>query len=125
MKMKISGLMLGSALAAGLFLGAGCVERRVVYVPQPVPAGTVNPAPPAPGESGVVVTADPPAPQVEVVGAAPGPEFVWMPGCWEWHGGWVWIGGRWMIGPHPHAAWVPGRWARHRHGYVWIRGYWR
>ncbi len=105
---------MGTAFAGTLLLGSGCVERRVVYVREPAPAG---------GET--VVTEAPPPPQVEVVGIAPSPEFVWVPGCWEWRGRWFWIGGRWAVGPHPHALWMPGRWARHGHGHVWIRGYWR
>ncbi len=108
---------MGTALAGTVLLGSGCVERRVVYVRQPAPP------PPAGGE--VVVTEAPPAPQVEVVGIAPGPEFVWMPGAWEWRGRWFWVGGRWAAGPHPGALWVQGRWIRHGHGHVWVRGYWR
>src|ERR1035441_10095958 len=60
-------------LAAGgiAALGAGCVERQVVYVPaQPgAPAGAV------------VTDQAPPPQQVEAVPVAPGPEYVWMPGC--------------------------------------------
>ena len=111
MKMK---LMLSSVLAAAsLALMGGCVERTV-YVQQPPP-----------GQPGEVVTASPPAPQVEVIGVAPGPGYYWVPGYWAWQGRWVWIGGCWTIRPHPHAVWVGGRWAHHAHGYVWVRGYWR
>ena len=117
MKAKISVLVLGCVAGASLLFGAGCVQRRVVYVREPAVA-------PAPGEE-IVVTETPPPPQVEVVGLAPGPDFVWMPGCWEWRGHWVWAGGRWAIGPHPHARWIPGRWTRHGRNHVWIRGYWR
>ena len=113
MKTKIS--ILAAVVVSGLLFGAGCVQHRVVYVREPAVA--------AGGE--VIVTATPPPPQVEVVGMAPGPEFVWVPGCWEWHGHWVWAGGRWAVGPHPHAHWIPGRWARRGHGHVWIHGYWR
>jgi len=113
MKIKIS--ILAAVAAAGLFFATGCVQHRVVYVREP----GVAPG----GEE--IVTATPPPPQVEVVGIAPGPEFVWVPGCWEWHGHWVWAGGRWAVGPHPHAHWIPGRWARRGHGHVWIHGYWR
>jgi hypothetical protein len=34
-----------------------------------------------------------PAPQVEVVPVAPGPDYNWVPGHWAWRGGWVWIPG--------------------------------
>ena len=118
MKNKISVLILGGALLTSFL--SGCVQRRVVYVRDPV----VAPGPP-PAMEEVVITRPPPAPQVEIVGPAPGPDHVWVPGCWEWRGAWVWVGGRWAIGPHPHAHYVPGRWNRHGHSYVWIRGYWR
>ncbi len=52
---------------------------------------------PAPGyyEGGPVMVA-PPAPQVEVVGAAPGPGYLWVGGYWNWVGGrHVWVPGRW------------------------------
>ena len=97
--------------------GAGCVERQVVYVPAP-PGATTGP---------VVTDQTPPPPQVEVVPAMPGPEYVWMPGYWSIGvgGGWVWIGGRYGLPPRPHAVWVRGHWGRHGRGYVWIGGRWR
>jgi len=36
-----------------------------------------------------------PAPLVEYVPMAPGPEFYWAPGYWGWDNGWIWIGGGW------------------------------
>jgi len=109
--MKKSVLLMGCVVSAALL--AGCVERRVVYVRQPVPASPppmavvapeaeVAPETPPPGEA-------PPPLQTEVVTVAPGPEYVWLPGVWVWHGGWVWGSGHWVIGPHPHAVWFPGR----------------
>lgn len=106
-------------LAAGgiAALGAGCVERQVVYVPAQPEAPT-----------GAVVTDQAPPPQqAEVIPVAPGPEYVWMPGYWSVGvgGSWVWIGGRYAIPPQPHAVWVRGHWGRHGRGYVWIGGRWR
>jgi len=112
-KLSIAGL---GALAAVFFLGAGCVERRVVYVPQPTGG-------PPPAET--VVAEAPPPPQTEVIVTAPGPEYVWVPGYWAWNGRWVWIGGRWGSRPHPHAVWVGPRYVRRAHGYVYVHGYWR
>ena len=40
-----------------------------------------------------------PAPQVEVIGVAPYPEAIWVPGYWGWH-------------------------RRHRE-YRWVQGYWK
>ena len=106
-------------LAAGgiAALGAGCVERQVVYVP----------AQPGTPTEAVVTDQAPPPQQVEVVPVAPGPEYVWMSGYWSVGvgGGWVWIGGRYAIPPRPHAVGVRGHWGRHGRGYVWIGGRWR
>jgi hypothetical protein len=141
-------------------LVAGCVERRVVYVPTyqvppgypPPPASTyhpqtVYPSPPAPatgstsnsapgaaapapqqsapGGPAMAPAVPPPSPQVEVMPAAPGPDYVWAPGYWGWNGGWVWIGGGWIVRPHPGAIWVGGHWAWRGRGYVWVGGHWR
>jgi hypothetical protein len=102
---------------ASLSIFTGCVERTV-YVRGPRPAVVQEP-----GE--VVVTEAPPPLQQEVVVAAPGPNYFWVPGYWAWHGHWVWVGGNWTLRPHPHAVWVNGRWGRRGHAYVWIGGRWR
>jgi len=73
----------------------------------------------------VVVQSAPPAPIVEPVPVSPGVEFVWTPGYWSWNGGWVWISGRWMHPPRPHAAWVQGHWRHYGHGWRWEGGHWR
>jgi hypothetical protein len=100
--------------AAGLtILLAGCVERRVVYVPPPATTGEV------------MVNQAPPAPPQEVIVAAPGPGYAWVPGYYAWHGHWVWVRGSWVVRPHPHSVYVPGHWSQRGHGYVWIGGYWR
>lgn len=86
--------------------------------PTPVPAQP-------PPQTVVVAPTAPPAPQVEVVPVAPSPYYGWAPGYWAWNGGWVWIGGRYVVRPTPGAVWVGGHWGRHGHGYVWIGGGWR
>ena len=105
-------------ITAGLPLLAGCIveprPRRVVVVEQPAPAEVVVDQPSTP----------PPA-QVEVQPASPGPAYVWVGGCYEWHAGWVWVRGRWAVRPRPGAVWVGGVWIHHRHGYVWVGGHWR
>jgi hypothetical protein len=111
---RLNKTLLASAVIPMIFIG--CVQRTV-YVRQPV-----EPAPDQPAE---VVTEAPPAPQVEVQVAAPGPGFVWTPGYWGWHGRWVWVGGRWVVPPHRHAVWVAGHWGHRGHGYVWVGGRWR
>ena len=68
----------------------------------------------------------PPTPRYEVVTVCPGPEQVWVPGCYEWQrGGWVWIGGRWALRPHRGAVWLAPHWEHRGRGHVWIGGGWR
>jgi hypothetical protein len=57
-----------------------------------------------------VITVAPPPPRVEVVPAAPGPDFIWISGLWVWGGG--------------HYAWHPGHWTTARVGYVWAPAHW-
>ncbi len=73
----------------------------------------------------VVIRTRPPAPRVEVIGVAPGPDYVWIQGHWAWHDNdYGWIGGRWEQRPDRHARWVAGRW-QHRHGgWSWTEGHW-
>jgi len=103
--MKKSLIKTSLLVALGLPLLAGCVvyER---------PAPSYNNPPPA---------------QYEVVPAAPGPldVYVWIPGQWEWRGGWVWIHGRWAARPYPGAVWVRSGWSWRGHHRVWVHGYWR
>ena len=73
----------------------------------------------------VVQQAPPPAP-VEVVDAAPGPDYIWVDGEYDWNGvTWVWVGGHWGYPPHPHAIWVGGRRWHDGYGWHYQAGYWR
>ena len=75
---------------------------------------------------GVAVTTPPPAARVEVIGTAPGPEYVWIGGHWGWQGSeYVWMDGRWDRGPHAKAKWVPGHWKNTKRGWVWTDGHWK
>jgi hypothetical protein len=68
----------------------------------------------------------PPAPQVETVITAPGPDYTWVNGEWAWNGAaWVWVSGRWALGPYPHAIWVSPRWVHGPYGWHRVAGYWR
>ncbi len=68
----------------------------------------------------------PPLPETEVIVAQPVPEAIWVRGYWGWDasGRYVWVPGRWEVPPPGHYAYVPPHWKRHRHGYVYVRGYW-
>ena len=77
-----------------------------------------------PDYDGGVVALAPPVPQVEVVGVAPYPGYLWFGGYWHWEGGrHVWVGGHW--GP-PRAGyrWVPHTWEHAGGGWRLRRGHW-
>lgn len=67
----------------------------------------------------------PPAVVVETASPAPGPDFVWVGGRWDWQGRWVWVHGYWARRPHPGARWVGGAWVVRGGGWVWVDGHWR
>jgi hypothetical protein len=95
-----------AALATALL--AGCIV---------VPAGR-------PYGGGAAVIVEPPAPQVEVMGVAPGPGYFWINGYWNWFGGrHVWIGGHWES-HRPGYRWEPHRWYRDGPGWRAEPGHW-
>ena len=75
----------------------------------------------------IVVRIGPPPPRpVEVVPAAPHPDYVWVPGYHRWDGhGYVWVRGAYRKPPHHGAVWVEGDWREERGGHVWHPGYWK
>jgi hypothetical protein len=108
-----------AALVSVLALMSGCV---VAVRPAPVVYSEPMYTQPA-GE--VVVDSDPPPPQYEVVGVAPGPGFIWVGGYWHWNGRWVWYGGHYARPPHPGAVWIHARYEWHGGRRVYIAGFWR
>ncbi len=104
MKKAPLGICLGAAVLA-VSLG-GCV------------------AGPEPGT--VYASFAPPTAEVEVVGVAPGPAYVWIGGHHVWRGGgYHWEPGRFEKRPQPGARWVPGQWRHHSHGWYWRDGRWK
>ena len=74
----------------------------------------------------VVVKVAPPAAVVETRGAAPGPNYVWIPGYQQWNGSaYTWAPGKWEVPPRAGAHWVAHRWVRRNGGWVLIEGHWR
>jgi hypothetical protein len=89
-------------------------HRHEAYVEQPPP--------PAPE---VIVVEQPPAARVEVIPAAPGPNYVWAPGYYARNGNrWVWVEGAHIARPRPGVVWVPGQWVKRPGGWVWVPGHW-
>jgi len=81
-----------------------------------------------------------PAPRVEVIPAAPGAGYNWVPGHWAWRGGWVWVPGHHIRGvvaampaevvevvparPGAEYHWVKGHHVWEGERWVWHRGVW-
>lgn len=96
---------IGTLLLAGVMLSGCVVTARPAY-------------------EGSVVMVAPPAPQVEVVGAAPQPGYVWFGGYWNWVGGrHVWVGGHWGPGRAGY-RWVPHHWVAAGGGWRMEPGHW-
>lgn len=98
-------LRVGAVLVT-MLLGAGAVQAQIVVPMQPPPAMPYEAVPvPPPGAPGL---------------------WVWRPGRWRWNGhAYLWVAGRYVHPPRPHAAWVPGHWAARRGHWVWVPGHWR
>ena len=97
---------LSAALAAGITATTAC-------------------APALPPDA-VYVRLAPPAAQVEVIGTAPGPNYLWINGYQRWDGSaYVWNSGRWEQRPHPNARWEQGRWVHTNRGWYYQDGRWR
>lgn len=99
---------------------SGVPDKVVTYMINTPTTVAASPAP-----QSVVVEQAPPPPPVETVVVAPGPDYVWVDGEWNWQGRWVWIGGHWGYPPHPHAVWIVGRSWHDHYGWHHERGYWR
>ena len=68
---------------------------------------------------------------MEAIPVAPGPDYVWVTGYWQWRhtrlgfGHWEWVPGVWTRPPHRDAVWIEGRWEPHRGLNIWVDGHWR
>lgn len=87
---------------------------------------TLTACPPPPPYGVVYASAGPPPLQSEVVITAPGPDYVWVPGYWNWGGSaYVWTKGTWAHPPHAHARWVEPTWHHSERGWYHTGGEWR
>ncbi len=86
----------------------------------------VGAAPAAAQVSGNInVRIGPPAPIVERVPVAPGPNYYWRPGWWRWNGtAYAWAPGAYVVRPFAGARWVAGHWVHRPRGWVWRPGHW-
>jgi hypothetical protein len=120
----------GNALGGALIGGAvGAIAGGTIGNSMDNERGTIYRSPEE-ATSTVVVeqvpTSPPPPSMVEVVTPAPVPGAVWIPGYWAFNGSaYTWFAGRWEVPPPNCRAYVAPYWAPRRHGYVYVRGYWR
>jgi hypothetical protein len=74
----------------------------------------------------VVVSQEPPPPQVEIRTVFPGSGYTWLLGYWGWNGRrYAWHRGEWVLAPRTGAVWVEGHWERQPNGWVWVPGRWQ
>jgi hypothetical protein len=74
----------------------------------------------------VVYIADGPPPlRTEVIVTAPGPDFVWVPGWWNYDRVYVWVPGSWQRPPRARATWTAPIWRHTKKGWYRIDGRWR
>ena len=101
--MKKPRILLPAAGLLALFLGSALVAAVPIYV-----------------------RIRPPRIRVERRGPPPSPGHVWQRGYYRWDGAaYVWVPGRWEIGPRAHARWAEGHWRHGRRGWYWVEGHWR
>ena len=80
----------------------------------------------SPGHSGkIMVKERPPKARSEKPGHRPSKTHIWVPGHWEWNGGWSWSAGFWAVPPRQGAAWVAGEWTASGDGWEFTAGFWR
>ena len=73
------------------------------------------------------VYADQPPPELPVYEqpAAPGPNYMWTPGYWDYAPiGYYWVPGVWVAAPYPGALWTPCYWGFYGGRYRFYHGYW-
>ena len=68
----------------------------------------------------------PPALIAEATGRLPGRGYFWIPGRWQWKGGWVWFAGHFDINPDSYrtGGWAQGHWAHSGSVWIWVEGHW-
>src|SRR5262249_24129144 len=96
-------------------------QQPVYAEPQPVYQNDLPVGEPQP-----VGVADLPPPRL---GETPGPEpfwgAVWIPGFWNWDGGWVWMSGRWATAPQPGLVWCEPYYENRGGLVIYVGGHWR
>ena len=56
---------------------------------------------------------------------APGPNYIWTPGYWNYAPvGYYWVPGAWVFAPYPGALWTPAYWGFFGNRYRFYPGFW-
>jgi len=67
-----------------------------------------------------------PAAHKEVALPAPGDDYYWVSGYWNWNGGeWVWVKGVWDKPKKAGASWSSAHWINNDGKVTWVVGQWR
>jgi hypothetical protein len=67
----------------------------------------------------------PPLPSDYEQPEAPGPDYLWTPGYWDYAtAGYYYVPGTWVAAPYAGALWTPGWWGFAGGRYGWHHGYW-
>ena len=67
----------------------------------------------------------PPLPDNYEQPEAPGPDYLWTPGYWDYaSAGYYYVPGVWVAAPYQGALWTPGWWGYGADRYRWHHGYW-
>jgi len=75
--------------------------------------------------SGYIVASGPPPMIDEVVLVAPSPQYVWMPGYYEYSGGsYVFVNGSYRLPPRGRTSYTQGTWRNTPKGYKREKGHW-
>ena len=86
---------------------------------------SVSLAAPAFSQVGVYIGTPPPPLRYEVPPPAPGPDFAWVDGFWNWGGNrYVWVPGRWDRRPYPGAYWSHPHYDHYDRGWQAHEGHW-
>jgi hypothetical protein len=96
-------------VAAALGLAASCAH------PQPQSL-----------EVAAMTASQPPAPRSERAGRPSRPDYVWLPGYWNYvNERFVWVPGYWTVPPSGKHAWQAPSWHHDKDaGWVLVKGYW-
>ncbi len=127
---RITICCLAAYLSLGMSRPAAAQVADVARATDPTAVVNVEPVPGTVYRTKAPV--DAPSARHETKGTAPSTKAVWVPGFWDIQGdrnsgaraGWLWVPGRWIEPPVPHARWDPGHWGWSDGWYSWIPSHW-